>query len=154
MARDNSTLVDSEVGRNPIVRFGRSVRRGWRRVRRRWGVAQVRFIFSDAYSGTAHGIPLDPMRGWKILGFLVDEGLLDRDDISVPRPPALRSLLRWRVPRADQRPGTGQHRQRAATPLTRPRLGSLFDHESERQLDRFGRRFGHGFCQYSDQRYG
>ena len=57
-------------------------------------MAQVRFIFSDAYSGTTHGIPLDPMRGWKILGFLVDEGLLDRDDISVPRPPALRSLLR------------------------------------------------------------
>jgi len=94
MARDNTMIVDSEAGRNPIVRFGRFVRRGWRRVRRRWGVAQVRFIFSDAYSGTVQGIPLDPMRGWKILGFLVDEGLLDRDDISVPRPPALRSLLR------------------------------------------------------------
>jgi acetoin utilization deacetylase AcuC-like enzyme len=94
MARDNSTIVDSEASRNPIVRFGRFVRRGWRRVRRRWCVAEVRFIYSDVYSGTVQGIPLDPMRGWKILGFLVDEGLLDRDDISVPRPPALRSLLR------------------------------------------------------------
>ncbi len=63
-------------------------------MRRRWCVAQVRFIYSDAYSGTVQGIPLDPMRGWKILGFLVDEGLLDRDDISVPRRPAVRSLLR------------------------------------------------------------
>ena len=57
-------------------------------------MAQVHFIFSDAYSGTVQEIPLDPMRGWKILGFLIDEGLLDRDDISIPRPPALRSLLR------------------------------------------------------------
>ena len=94
MARDNSMTVDSETGPNPIVRFGRFVRRGWRRVRRRWCVAQVHFIFSDAYSGTVQEIPLDPMRGWKILGFLIDEGLLDRDDISIPRPPALRSLLR------------------------------------------------------------
>ena len=94
MARDTSMIVKIEAGQNPIVRFGRFVRRGWRRVRRRWCVAQVRFIFSDAYSGTIEGIPVDPMRGWKILGFLADEGLLDQDDISVPRPPALRSLLR------------------------------------------------------------
>jgi acetoin utilization deacetylase AcuC-like enzyme len=89
-------MIDTRVNDqpNPIVRFGRFVRRGWRRVRRRWGVAQVRFIYSDAYSGTVQGVPLDPMRGWKILGFLIDEGLLDRDDIAVPRPPALRSLLR------------------------------------------------------------
>jgi len=89
-------MIDTRVNDqpNPIVRFGRFVRRGWRRVRRRWGVAQVRFIYSDAYSGTVQGVPLDPMRGWKILGFLIDEGLLDRDDIAVPIPPALRSLLR------------------------------------------------------------
>jgi len=79
---------------NPFVRFGRFMRRGWRRVRRRWGVAQVRFIYSDLYSGTLQEVPLDPMRGSKILGFLIEEGLLDRDDIAVPRPPALRSLLR------------------------------------------------------------
>jgi acetoin utilization deacetylase AcuC-like enzyme len=42
--------------------------------------------------------PLDPTRGQKILGFLADEGLLDRDDISVPRPPAVRSLLRVHDP--------------------------------------------------------
>jgi len=79
---------------NPVVRFGRFVRRGWRRLRRRWTMPQVRFVYHGVYAGTLESAPVDPMRGQKILGFLVDEGLLDRDDISVPRRPAVRSLLR------------------------------------------------------------
>jgi acetoin utilization deacetylase AcuC-like enzyme len=47
---------------------------------------------------TLEGAPVDPARGQKILGFLIDEGLLDRDDISVPRRPAVRSLLRVHDP--------------------------------------------------------
>ncbi len=54
----------------------------------------MRFVYHDAYAATLDGTPIDPMRGQKILGFLSDEGLLDRDDISVPRMPAVRSLLR------------------------------------------------------------
>jgi len=80
--------------RNPVVRFGRFVRRGWRRFHRRWTLPQVRFVYHGAYAGTLEDAPVDPMRGQKILGFLVDEGLLERDDISVPRRPAVRSLLR------------------------------------------------------------
>jgi len=83
---------------NAIVGIGRRLRRAWRRFRRRWGAAQVRFIFSEVYAGALEGVPLDPFRGRKILGFLVDEGLLDRDDIALPRPPALRSLLRVHDP--------------------------------------------------------
>ncbi len=83
---------------NPIMRFGRAFRRGWRQIRRRWSSSSVRFIYHDLYGQTLDGAPLDPMRGAKILGFLVDEGLLDRDDISLPRRPAVRSLLRVHDP--------------------------------------------------------
>ncbi len=86
--------TDSKTTPNPIVRFGRFVRRRWRRLRRRWCAPQVRFVYRDSYALTLEGTPVDPARGQKILGFLIDEGLLDRDDISVPRRPAVRSLLR------------------------------------------------------------
>jgi acetoin utilization deacetylase AcuC-like enzyme len=79
---------------NPVSRFGHAVRRRWRRLWRRWRVPQVRFIYHDIYGQTLHGTPVDAMRGEKVLGFLVDEGLLDRDDISIPRQPPVRSLLR------------------------------------------------------------
>jgi acetoin utilization deacetylase AcuC-like enzyme len=83
---------------NPVVRFAHFVRRGWRRLRRRWTMPKVRFVYHKAYAGTLEGAPVDPQRGQKIIGFLVDEGLLDRDDISVPRRPAVRSLLRVHDP--------------------------------------------------------
>jgi acetoin utilization deacetylase AcuC-like enzyme len=54
----------------------------------------VRFVYHDRYALSVDGAPVDPTRGQKILGFLIDEGLLERDDISVPRRPAVRSLLR------------------------------------------------------------
>ncbi len=79
---------------NVLVRMARHIRRRWRRWRRRWLAPQVRFVYHDAYAGTVEAAPVDPTRGEKILGFLVDEGLLDRDEISVPRQPAVRSLLR------------------------------------------------------------
>ncbi|MDH3816782.1 MAG: hypothetical protein OEV48_20005, partial [Acidobacteriota bacterium] len=86
--------TDSYTDPSPIVRFGRFIRRRWRRLRRRWLAPQVRFVYHDKYSLTLDGTPVDPARGQKILGFLIDEGLLDRDDISLPRRPAVRSLLR------------------------------------------------------------
>jgi len=90
--------LDTTSDPNPIVRFGRFVRRRWRRLRRRWLAPKVRFVYHDAYAMTLDGAPLDPARGQKVLGFLIDEGLLDRDDISVPRRPAVRSLLRVHDP--------------------------------------------------------
>ena len=79
---------------NVVVRFGRHLRRRWRRWQRRWFAPHVRLVYHPAYAGLVDAAPVDPTRGEKILGFLVDEGLLDRDEISVPRPPGLRSLLR------------------------------------------------------------
>jgi len=84
--------------RGPIGRLANRVRRGWRRLRRRWCVQQVRFVYHGAYTGSLDVVPLDRMRGEKILGFLVEEGLVDREDISTPRRPAVRSLLRVHDP--------------------------------------------------------
>jgi acetoin utilization deacetylase AcuC-like enzyme len=89
---------DSPAEPNQIVRFGRLMRRRWRRMWRRWRAPKVRFVYHDAYAMALAGTPLDPTRGQKILGFLADEGLLDRDDISVPRRPAVRGLLRVHDP--------------------------------------------------------
>jgi acetoin utilization deacetylase AcuC-like enzyme len=86
-------LADSYPDPNPVIRFARYIRRRWRRFRRRWFAPQVRFVYHDEYALTVDGTPVDPTRGQKILGFLIEEGLLDHDDISVPRRPAVRSLL-------------------------------------------------------------
>ena len=88
------TLAETNSEPNSIVRFGRLIRRRWRRFRRRWLAPKVRFVYHDSYALTLDGAPNDPTRGRKIIGFLIDEGLLDREDISVPRRPAVRSLLR------------------------------------------------------------
>jgi acetoin utilization deacetylase AcuC-like enzyme len=74
------------------------MRRGWRRLKRRWTTPKVRFVYHDAYAHILDSAPMDPTRGQKIIGFLVDEGLLDRDDLSVPRKPPVRSLLRVHDP--------------------------------------------------------
>ncbi len=94
MMRDGSARADANAETKPLVRVGRLIRRGWRRMRRYWRVPQVRFVYHDTYARTLDGAPIDPMRGEKILGFLIEEGLLDEDEISVPRQPAVRSLLR------------------------------------------------------------
>ena len=73
---------------NLIVRFARRMRRGWRRLKRRFTTPKVRFVYHDAYGHILDSAPMDPTRGQKILGFLVDEGLLDREDLSVPRKPS------------------------------------------------------------------
>ena len=86
-------VADSHPEMNPVVRFGRWIRRRWRRFLRRWFAPQVRFVYHDDYAVSLDGTPVDPTRGQKVLGFLIDEGLLDHDDISVPRRPAVRSLL-------------------------------------------------------------
>jgi acetoin utilization deacetylase AcuC-like enzyme len=91
-------MADNDAPANgrahPIVRLGRRLRRRWRMARRRWGVPRIRFVYHEGYSVGFDGSPVDPLRGQKIIAFLEDEGLLDRTEISVPRRPAVRSLLR------------------------------------------------------------
>ena len=85
---------DTAPDPNSLVSLGRLVRRRWRRFRRRWSAPQVKFVYHDIYATSLEGSPVDPARGQKILGFLMDEGLLEEDEISIPRRPAVRTLLR------------------------------------------------------------
>jgi acetoin utilization deacetylase AcuC-like enzyme len=69
------------------------VRRAWRRVRYAVRPPQVRFIYDPAYERNIFGVPLDPLRADRILAFLANERLIRRDEISVPRPAALKNVF-------------------------------------------------------------
>ncbi len=75
-------------------RVGREVRRRWRCLSRTWTHRDVRFVYNRDYVHSLTGVPMDRQRAERILGFLVEEGLVDRVDIEVPRRASLRNLLR------------------------------------------------------------
>ena len=68
-------------------------RRDWRCLRRRWSSHGVRFVSHDAYQARLPGVPRDELRAQRILAFLLDEGLVNRHDIDIPRRPSMRNLL-------------------------------------------------------------
>lgn len=70
------------------------LRRWWRCLCRRWWSHGVRFVNHDAYRARLPGVPRDELRAERILAFLVNEGLVDRGDIEIPRRPSMRNLLR------------------------------------------------------------
>jgi acetoin utilization deacetylase AcuC-like enzyme len=70
------------------------VRRLWRGLRRRLRGHNVQFVYHEDYERSLGTVPLDPKRAEKILSFLAEEGLIERDDIRVPWPPQMRALLR------------------------------------------------------------
>lgn len=76
------------------VRAVRELRRRWRAVRRRWSERDVRLVYHRDYVHALSGVPMDRRRAERILAFLAEEALVDRDDIAVPRPASLRNLLR------------------------------------------------------------
>jgi len=53
----------------------------------------VRFVYDPAYERHTAGVPLDPLRADRILAFLNNERLIRRDEISLPRPAALKNIL-------------------------------------------------------------
>ena len=53
----------------------------------------VRFIYDPAYERNVTGVPSDPLRADRILAFLANERLIRREEMSVPRPAALKNLL-------------------------------------------------------------
>ena len=88
----------------------------------------VRFIYDPAYERNVTGVPFDPLRADRILAFLANERLIRREEISVPRPAALKNLLLVHEPEylnALQRPET----------LTRILGVPVDDDELERVLD-------------------
>ncbi|MGD1147031.1 MAG: histone deacetylase [Thermoanaerobaculaceae bacterium] len=85
------------MGHTGAPRSGGGIRRALRRQVRRLRYAvrppAVRFIYDPAYERNVTGVPLDPLRADRILAFLANERLIRREEMSVPRPAALKNLL-------------------------------------------------------------
>ncbi len=75
-------------------RVVREARRRWRCLRRAWTHREVRFVYHPDYAHSLTGVPMDRRRAERVLAFLVEEGLVDRADLEVPRSASLRNLLR------------------------------------------------------------
>jgi acetoin utilization deacetylase AcuC-like enzyme len=71
----------------------RGVRRQIRRLEHHVRPPKVRFVYEPKYERIASGVPMDPLRADRILAFLANERLVHRDEISVPRPAAMKNLL-------------------------------------------------------------
>ena len=83
---------------NGAGRFVRSMRRRWRCLKRNWSHHGVQFVYGPGYVHPVSGVPIDPARAERILAFLVEEGLVHRDDLIDPRPASMRNLLRVHTP--------------------------------------------------------
>jgi acetoin utilization deacetylase AcuC-like enzyme len=78
------------VRHGPLHALARAVHRSYYRLRAR----RLPFVFDDRYQHGLPGVPMDPLRGEKILGAVREAGLLDRNLLSEPRPASLQNLLR------------------------------------------------------------
>ena len=74
----------------PFHALARAARRSYYRLRARG----LPLVFDDRYRHGLPGVPMDPLRGDKILGAVREAGLLDRELLSEPRPASLQNLLR------------------------------------------------------------
>ena len=71
----------------------RAARRFLRRLTTRVRPPAVKVVYDPGYERAIAGVPMDPLRADKVLAFLVDEGLIRREEISRPRPVALKNVL-------------------------------------------------------------
>jgi acetoin utilization deacetylase AcuC-like enzyme len=72
-----------------------------RRLRRLWlrfHTPDVPIVYHPSYANHVAGVPLDPLRGEKILAALEEAGLLRPGDVSRPRPASLENILRLHTP--------------------------------------------------------
>jgi acetoin utilization deacetylase AcuC-like enzyme len=70
--------------------LARLARRVWYRLRARG----IPLVYDPVYERGVFGVPLDPLRGEKILASLDETGLLAREALWTPRPASLQNLLR------------------------------------------------------------
>jgi acetoin utilization deacetylase AcuC-like enzyme len=73
--------------------IGRILRRHWRWLRHALRPPAVRFIYDPGYERNLAGVAIDPLRADRILAFLVNERLVQREEISLPQKAALKNLL-------------------------------------------------------------
>jgi acetoin utilization deacetylase AcuC-like enzyme len=77
--------------RNGLLRtLTRAARRSFYRLR----AQGVILVYDARYQRGVFGVPLDPLRGEKVLATLEEAGLLRREQLSAPRPASLQNLLR------------------------------------------------------------
>ena len=81
-----------------VRRLIRDLRRRWRCLNRRWSHHGVHFVYGLGYVHPVSGVPIDPGRAERLLSFLSQEGLIDRDELIDPRAASIRNLLRVHTP--------------------------------------------------------
>jgi acetoin utilization deacetylase AcuC-like enzyme len=79
---------------SPLRALARAARRTYYQLRARG----LPIVYDARYRRSLWGVPLDPLRGEKVLGALAESGLLVRDLLSEPRPVSLRNLLLVHTP--------------------------------------------------------
>jgi acetoin utilization deacetylase AcuC-like enzyme len=82
------------VPRHPLRSLYRAARRAYYRLRGR-GVV---IVYDARYQRGVLGVPMDPLRGEKVVGALREAGLMDRNLLFEPRPASLQNLLRVHTP--------------------------------------------------------
>jgi acetoin utilization deacetylase AcuC-like enzyme len=84
-------MAASASSRGAAVRsFKRRLHRLWFRLHARG----VPIVYDSRYEKNIWGVPLDPLRGEKVLAAQREAGLLRRESLSAPRPVSLQNLLR------------------------------------------------------------
>ncbi len=78
----------------PLRALFRAARRSLYRLRARG----VPVVYDTRYQRGVFGVPMDPLRGERVLGALEEAGLLVHDLVSEPRPASLQNLLRVHTP--------------------------------------------------------
>lgn len=78
------------VRHGPLHALARAARRSYYGLRAR----RLPLVFDDRYRHGLPGVPIDPLRGEKILGAVREAGLLNGKLLSEPRPASLQNLLR------------------------------------------------------------
>ncbi|HSD29062.1 MAG TPA: histone deacetylase [Vicinamibacteria bacterium] len=76
----------------------RALARAARRSYYRLGGRGVVVVYDARYQRGVLGVPMDPLRGEKVMGALREAGLMDRDLLFEPRPASLQNLLRVHTP--------------------------------------------------------
>jgi acetoin utilization deacetylase AcuC-like enzyme len=82
------------VRNGPLRALARAARRSYYRLRARG----VPVVYDTRYQRGVFGVPMDPLRGEKVIGSLREAGLLDRELLFEPRPASLQNLLRVHTP--------------------------------------------------------
>jgi acetoin utilization deacetylase AcuC-like enzyme len=106
----------------------RALARAGRRTLYRLRARGVPIVFDARYQHGVFGVPMDPLRGEKILGALREAGLLGENVLSEPRPASLQNLLRVHTPEY-------LHSLQEAEALTRILGVEVPTHEAEATLD-------------------